>query len=45
MMKSDYGIIEFYIDEYFEKITTLHNKILKCFEKYGVKSMENDVDN
>lgn len=45
MMKSDYGILDFYIDEYFEKITTLHNKILKCFEKYGVKSMENDVDN
>lgn len=28
------------INDYFEKITNLHNKILKCFEKYGVKTME-----
>ena len=41
MMKSG-DELDFYIDEYFEKITTLHNKILKCFEKYGVKSMENN---
>ena len=33
---------QFYIDDYYEKITSLHNKILKCFQKYGVKSMENN---
>lgn len=40
MMKSSNEIDQFYIDVYFEKITNLHNKILKCFEKYGAKSME-----
>lgn len=40
MMKSSNEIDQFYIDVYFEKITILHNKILKCFEKYGVKSMD-----
>ena len=40
MMKNNKEEDQFYIDDYFKKITNLHNQILKCFEKYGVKSME-----